>query len=180
MVLRKKIFTAFALLLLSGAALAQIPTAGNFYLGYSLNHGNTGFSDNGTLHGWEGALQGNFAPYVGMVADVSAQYGHLSVPAYDVNPSTHVVSYLFGPRVMVSVGKYSPFAHVLVGASHLSVGSSVYSHSETAFGAAYGGGLDYKLVPAVAWRFQLDDLQTRFHSSHQNNARFSTGVVIHF
>jgi len=43
-----------------------------------------------------------------------------------------------------------------------------------------GGGLDYKIIKGLAWRGQLDFLQTRFYSRTQNNFRFSTGVVLRF
>ena len=51
--------------------MAQIPTSGNVYFGYSLNHGGTGVTDSGTLNGWEGSLEGKVFPHVGLVADVS-------------------------------------------------------------------------------------------------------------
>jgi len=34
--------------------------------------------------------------------------------------------------------------------------------SDTSFATAIGGGVDYRLFRAVAWRFQGDYLQTRF------------------
>jgi hypothetical protein len=42
------------------------------------------------------------------------------------------------------------------------------------------GGLDYKLIPAVAWRVQGDELHTQFFGTTQNHFRFSTGLVIRF
>jgi hypothetical protein len=168
-----------ALLLLGGVGLAQVPTSGNVFIGYSYNRAN--FAGNGVnLNGWTGALEGKVAPFLGIVADISGQYGS--------GVSQHNV--LFGPRVSASIGRIRPFAHVLIGVSHVS-GVGVSSHiafsgdggggdSDTSFADAVGGGVDYKLIKLIAWRFQGDLLQTRFFNDTQNDFRFSTGVVVHF
>jgi hypothetical protein len=93
---------------------------------------------------------------------------------------TKLYSFIFGPRVSVSVGKITPFAHALFGASHITGSVSGFSTSDTSFASAYGGGLDYHLVPLLNWRFQADLLHTRFFSDTQNNIRLSTGIVLHF
>ena len=93
-----------------------------------------------------------------------------------------MLNVLFGPQVSVSVGKITPFAHVLGGVSHVNIGSTslTSSNSDTSFGDAIGGGVDYKLIPFVGWRVQADLVQTRFFSNTQNNFRLATGVVFHF
>jgi hypothetical protein len=52
--------------------------------------------------------------------------------------------------------------------------------SDTNFTTAIGGGLDYRIIRPVAWRFQGDYVQTRFFSATQNNVRVSTGIVLRF
>jgi hypothetical protein len=182
--LRKNLAIVFALLVMSAAGFAQIPTAGNVYVGYSLYHGNTGLTDNGTLNGWEGSVEGKLIPWVGIVADVSQQYGTLSNTfvafPFAFDEHNQVTSYLFGPRVSFPAGKFRPFAHVLFGAAHLHESSSVFANSETDFADAVGGGLDYHLIPKVSWRVQLDDLQTRFHGVREDSTRFSTGLALSF
>ena len=154
-----------ALLLLGGAGFAQVPTSGNVFIGYSYNRAN--FAGGGiNLNGWTGALEGKVAPFLGVVADISGEYGS--------GVSQHNV--LFGPQVSTSIGRIRPFAHVLVGVSHVSGGGD----SDTSFGDAVGGGIDYKLIKLIAWRFQGDLLQTRFFHDTQNDFRFSTGVAVHF
>jgi hypothetical protein len=153
------------LLLFSSLGFAQVPTSGNVFIGYSYTRAN--FAGGGfNLNGWNGALEGKVAPFFGIVADISGQYGS--------GVSQHNV--LFGPRVSTSIGRIRPFAHVLFGVSHISGGGD----SDTAFGDALGGGIDYKLIRAIGWRFQGDLLQTRFFHDTQNDFRFSTGVVVHF
>src|SRR6478752_7807431 len=74
-------FTIIAsiLLLLPTAALAQIPTRGNVFFGYS--YGSADFSSNGrtNLNGWNGSLEGKVLPWVGFVVDFSGLYGSQDV-----------------------------------------------------------------------------------------------------
>jgi Outer membrane protein beta-barrel domain len=173
--------TIFILLLVPAAALAQIPTKGNVFFGYS--YASADFSSNGrtNLNGWNGSLEGKVLPWVGFVADISGLYGSRNVPivpTFSADASVHNV--LFGPRASVSVGKFTPFAHALFGAAHISESTSGFSDSDTSFATALGGGIDYRLIHGVGWRVQADLLQTRFFSGTQNNFRLSTGVVLHF
>lgn len=168
---------------MAAAGMAQIPSLGNVYLGYALNHGSTGATRSGTLNGWEASVEGKMLPFVGIVADFGAQYGTQQIlPAFGFgNESVRVESYLFGPRASVTVGKFRPFAHALIGAAHVNESSAGLTfNSETQFADALGGGLDYHLIPRVSWRVQLDDLQTRFNGRRQDNTRFSTGLAFRF
>ncbi len=178
--MRKYLAIVFVLLLTSAGAFAQIPTAGNVYFGYSLIHGSTGFTDTGTLNGWEGSLEGKIIPFLGVVVDVSGQYGTLFDPL-NGNVSTRVQNYMAGPRVSAPIGGIRPFFHVLFGASHLHESNFYFgSSSDTAFSDAIGGGVDIHLIPRVSWRLQLDDLQTRFYSIREDDTRFSTGLAVSF
>jgi len=172
---------ALVFLLLPTMLLAQIPTKGNGFFGYS--YASADFSSNGrtNLNGWNGSLEGKVLPWVGFVADISGLYGSQNVsaaPTFSADTSVHNV--LFGPRISVSVGKFTPFAHALFGASHTKESASGFSDSDTSFGTALGGGIDYSLFHVIGWRVQADMLQTRFFSGTQNNFRLSTGVVLHF
>jgi hypothetical protein len=178
--LQKRIALVFVLLLMTAAGFAQIPSFGNVFLGYSFNRDETGLSNRGNLNGWEGSIEGKMFPFVGMVVDVSAQNGKLRIPSVGIDATTRVQSYLFGPRVSFPVGKFRPFAHVLIGVSHLHESGLGFSNSGTDFADAIGGGIDYNLIPRVSWRVQGDGLQTRFHGERQNDARISTGLVVRF
>ena len=172
---------AFILLLLPAAALAQIPTRGNVFFGYS--YGSADFSSAGrtNLNGWNGSLEGKVLPWVGFVADFSGLYGSQdvsAVSAFKVN--TNLNSVVLGPRVSVPVGKFTPFAEALFGASHIHDSASGFSESDTSFATALGGGIDYRLIHGIGLRMQADMLQTRFFSSTQNNFRLSTGIALHF
>jgi hypothetical protein len=162
-------------------AAAQIPK-GNIFVGYSYGSADLNSNNRSNLNGWEGSLEGKVLPWVGIVADFNGLYGTNNFPStsqnFHVDAREH--NFLFGPRVSVSVGKLRPFAHALFGAGYVSVSTQGYSASDTAFATALGGGLDYRLIHGLAWRFQGDYLQTRFFGNTQNNGRFSTGVVLNF
>jgi hypothetical protein len=80
--------------------------------------------------------------------------------------------------VSVSIGKVRPYAEALFGGAHVNVNNGV--GSDTSFATALGGGLDYRLLKPIAWRFQGDYVQTRFFGATQNNVRISTGIVLRF
>jgi hypothetical protein len=185
--MRTFVATIVSALALAPTLFAQIPTGGNIFIGYSYNR-TTLTVDNGTnLNGWNGSLEGKIFPFVGLVADLSGYYGSGGVPAACPviigggpclsNANTREHNVLFGPRVSFSARRFRPFAHALVGVSRVNVDGF---GSDTSFGSAYGGGLDYRLKGPLHWRFQGDYLQTRFFSQTQNDFRFSTGIVLHF
>lgn len=177
------IFATFAF---TTFASAQVPTAGNIFVGYSYFNADTNSSNRANLNGWNGSLEGKIFPFVGIVADIGGYYGTQNLfSVCGLTPCSYnskVLTATFGPRVSFSVGKLRPFAHALIGVGHTSgtITGFVGSGSDTSLADALGGGIDYHLIPLIAWRFQADELQTRFFSATQNNFRFSTGVVFHF
>ncbi len=178
--------------LMTGIASAQIPTSGNVFFGYSYQNSNAVNSGGTGLNGWNGSLEGKIFPFVGIVADLSGNYGSQSVPitsgctigvtclVTSTNASISEYNFLFGPRASVSVGRFRPFVHALFGASHISASGTGVSNSDTSFGDALGGGLDYRLMRLIGARIQVDDLQTRFFGNTQNNLRMSVGLVLRF
>jgi opacity protein-like surface antigen len=177
---------AAASLLFSTAADAQVPTSGNVFFGYS--YYNTDLSSDGrtNTNGWEASLEGKVVPFLGFVADFDAHYGSQNFPICGsslsgttcINASFTENNFLFGPRVSFSVGRFRPFAEALFGGAHVNVNNGV--GSDTSFATAIGGGLDYKIIKPVAWRFEGDYVQTRFFGATQDNVRISTGIVFRF
>jgi hypothetical protein len=172
-------------LLLAGFTAAQVPTSGNIYFGYS--HYSTDLAPNrGGLDGWQGTLEGKIFPHVGIVADLSGDYGHLNFKPLNVtcpttgcptNVSTHVTNVIFGPRVSVPIGKFRPFAEAMAGVGHASA-SGISSGNSLA--TALGGGIDYQLFHLLGWRFEVDYIHTHLLNHAEGNARISTGVVFNF
>jgi opacity protein-like surface antigen len=185
----RKIALTACILLMAGLAVAQVPTSGNIFAGYSyFNAGSTSATEGGGLNGWQGSLEGKIIPFLGMVADFSGNYGSLNlvpiaVPAGScptgcpTNVHAHVDNFLFGPRVSVSVGSWRPFAEALFGVGHMSTNGV---GSDTSFATALGGGLDYKIIKPIAVRVQVDYVHTSLFSTTQNNVRVGTGIVVRF
>jgi len=199
--MKKAILAAGAVIFLSLSALAQETPKGEVFGGYSYFRGDGGAN----LHGWNGSITGNLNRWFGVTADFSGHYNSGSsnvavnipqIPLFttSVDANSNIHNFLFG-------GTFShrgsetlvPFAHALAGFSRSHVdgtavtnvlgGTSVtsFSGSDTAFAAAFGGGLDVKLNKKFAFRVvQADYLLTRFGRGTQSNARISTGIVFRF
>lgn len=184
--MRKVSVVIAALLTLTGLAGAQVPK-GNIFFGYSYARADIGGTDRANLNGWNGSLEGKIFPFVGIVADVSGHYGSQDFGAVCGTAGSCVISgdgraltAMFGPRVSVSIGKLRPFAEAMFGVSHLKVNFPDFSSTDTSFASAYGGGIDYHLLPLLSWRVEGDVLRTSFTSGTQNNFRLSTGIVFNF
>ena len=183
--MRKSFGIAFSLLLFATWASAQVPS-GNVFFGYSFENTNSSSLNLNlsrfNLHGWEASVEGKVLPWVGIVGDFSGHYGSQTFPVPDlgtVKVTGHQQEFLFGPRLSVSVGKLTPFGELLIGAAHMGTGG-FFSSTNTSFASAVGGGVDYKIIRPLAWRFQGDYIHTHFFGNGQNNLRLSTGVVVRF
>jgi len=173
---------------LLSSATAQIPTKGNVFFGYSYLSSDLGSGSRGGLSGWNGSLEGKIFPFIGVVADFSGHYASENFPVSCggissgcvISAKAHVYNVLFGPRVSVPIGKFTPFAEAFVGASHISGSAAGFSSTNTSFADALGGGLDYRIIHGLGARFEGDLVQSRFFSGTQNNARLSIGLVLQF
>jgi hypothetical protein len=181
--MRKTWTVGYLFLLAAGLANAQVPTSGNVFVGYSyFNTPEYGSTSRASLNGGEASIEGKVFPFVGIVADFGGYNGSGSAPAICpgscvvTGVGTHEYSFLFGPRISISVGKVRPFAEALFGAGRFSSAAS----SQNSFANAVGGGIDYKVIRPLALRFEGDFVQTRFFSTTQNSARVSTGIVLRF
>src|SRR5215470_19462656 len=164
--------TACLIILFCAIANAQ---GGNVYFGYTFNHADVGLLDDNSLNGWTGSGEVKVFPFVGLVADFSGQYGSdnfvstascpaRSGPCFGGDISLH--TFLFGPRLSVSVSKFRPFAHVLVGLAHAKI-SSTATDSDTSFATQVGGGLDYSVFGPLSWRLEGDYLRTQLFGDSQ-------------
>ena len=172
-----------AVLLFAGLASAQdeAPKIEAFG-GYSFLRVNPGYSAPGlNFNGGSGSLAYNLTSRFGIVGDFGGY--HWSQTGADAT----VVTYMFGPKVALRHGPFTPFVQALFGGAHLSGtcslnGCGVGSTTQNAFAMALGGGLDWNATEHFGIRVvQAEYLLTRFGvvnpTDTQNNARISTGVV---
>jgi opacity protein-like surface antigen len=177
------------------ASAQEVPQV-EIFAGYSLFHYDQmdvnsllgpGVNVNQNLHGWEGSFQYNINKWLGAVADIGGNYGTpIEVPAVPGSITGNSYNYLFGPQVNIRGKKMKGFAHVLFGVNHFRLNDSpalaFTGGSDNAFGMALGGGIDVNVYKTIAIRpAQLDYIMTQhdlgLNLGHQNNWRFSAGVV---
>lgn len=166
MILRKVALVLGLCLVCSAAANAQLlgGDQAEVFGGYSYMRFRAAPDVN--MNGWE--LAGNYKimNWIGVVADLSGDYGS--------GASVH--TFLFGPQISFPA-RISPFAHVLFGGSHIRSGRA----SDTSFAVGVGVGIDARIIPGVAWRvIEGDYIPTHFFGQRQDNGRLSTGIVLRF
>ncbi len=181
---------SLAVLLFAICASAQIPTAGNIFVGYSYENTNWKGIDSSlgrpNLNGWEASLEGRVLPHLGIVTDFAGHYGSESFTVASpsgfqrVNVTGHEWELLFGPRLSVSLGHWTPFAEGMIGLAHIHNGGTLPTSANTSFATAVGGGLEYRLAKILALRLEVDYVGTRFFNTTQGNLRLSPGLALRF
>jgi hypothetical protein len=196
------------------SAACQIPKRFAVFAGYSSRADFTQVSflpislPSVSLNGWNGSLEVKVLPFLGIVGDLSGYYNSFGatvrceaiivcVPVVGT-VSSSLYSFLAGPQVSVSLWRFTPFAHALIGVARIDekagIGAGIatlsgFANANTSFADTIGGGFDFRIVSIVHWRFQADFLQTRFSASAspisfltntQSGFRVSTGVVVRF
>lgn len=185
--MRKVFFIAFVLSLFASIATfasAQVPTSGNVYFGYNFFNTDLSTGNRASANGWQAAFEGRVLPFLGIVADFDASYGNQNFAGScgvgcvaTLNANFSEENFLFGPRVFIPIGRIRPFGEVLFGGAHVNANAA---GTDTSFATAVGGGLDYRILRPLAWRFQGDYIHTGFFGATQNNVRLSTGIVVRF
>jgi len=123
-------------------------------------------------NGVSGSVAYNPSHWFGIAGDVG---GYHSSPS---GVSVNTYTYLFGPRVTLrNPIKINPFAQVLFGGSRITIGSGGGSNNQFAY--SFGGGVDFGIVPHLAFRPQIDYIGLNTPGSQTKCARISAGFVIH-
>jgi hypothetical protein len=155
-------------------------------LNYSWLHVNSANYDyQRTGNGGSGYFVYNLNKTVGLVADFGG-YANTRAGIDD-----KLLTYLFGPRFSYRHWeKWTPYMQFLFGGGYAWSGPT--STTANAFASAAGGGLDYKLTKRVAIKpIQVEYVMTQLNSeslggstkgfgNHQNDVRYSAGVVFRF
>jgi outer membrane immunogenic protein len=137
-----------------------------------------------TGNGGSGYIEYNVNHIVGLVGD----FGGYANTRKGIDQK--LLTYMFGPRFNWRHTRLSPYAQFLFGGGYAWSGPT--STTQNAFATAAGGGLDYNLTKRIAIKpIQVEYVMTQFDSaklsgatrgfgSHQNDVRYSAGVVFRF
>lgn len=146
---------------------------GDVYLGYSRLGANAFHANTPGLNGWEAEGQIKFIPFIGIDADVA----HYGLGAASTIP--HTTTAMIGPRVTAGAAGVHVFAHALLGGEHSSNSGGIIS--STAITVDAGAGIDFSIVPMLAWRINADYINAPHQSpGTADRYRFGTGLALHF
>ena len=166
--MKKIILFGLGLFLFAGSSRAQSVDVSGGYSYFRLG-GSGGINQNGI----SGSVAYNPKRWLGVVADVGGY--HASPGGVSLNTYT----YLFGPRLSFrNPSHITPFVQGLIGGSRLTLGSGGGSNSQFAY--SFGGGVDFGILPHLAFRPQLDYVGLDTPGSRTNCTRVSAGLVVHF
>jgi hypothetical protein len=130
-----------------------------------------GVSSGLNLAGWQTAFDYNVHKNVSVVLDLGGQYKTSS------GSTLGVYQYMIGPRFKRRAGRLTAFAEGLVGGAAF----HTPSHTQGAFAAGFGGGLDLRAGPVVSIRlFQIDSLHDHTPGYWRHDIRVGAGVVFKF
>ena len=152
----------------------------------------------GKQDGWNASLGVRVAPFLGFVADFSGHHGYetisiqcghpepVFIPCDPYNGPITLYTFLFGPRVSVTKGRFTPFAHALIGLATLKGNplevspykpfGAVPSQTSSSFADAFGGGMDIRLVRRIQLRLQADALHTWINTTPSGSDLFFTPI----
>jgi hypothetical protein len=184
-VLHKQALLGFISILAISVALgttadAQEISTPKFEVGvnYSWLHVNSAnFDLQRTGNGGSGYFEYNVNKTVGLVADFGG-YANTRTGIDD-----KLLTYMFGPRFNWRHSRLTPYAQFLFGGGYVWNNPAGVSTTQNAFATAAGGGLDYQLTNHIAIKpIQVEYVMTQIDSargfgSHQNDVRYSAGVV---
>jgi len=166
--MKRLMFAAFVLFSFAIPMRAQSVDASLSYSYFRLG-GSGGLNQNGV----SGSLAYNPNRWLGIVGDFG---GYHAAPS---GVSVNTYTYMFGPRVTLRTPpKINPFAQVLFGGSRITIGSGGGSNDQFAY--SFGGGVDFGILPHLAFRPQVDYVGLNTPGGHTNCTRISAGLVVHF
>jgi Outer membrane protein beta-barrel domain len=165
--MKKFILLGLGLFLFAVSSRAQSVDVGVGYSYFRVG-GSGGFNQNGI----SGSVAYNPNKWLGVVGDFGGYHGSPS------GVSVNTYSYLFGPRLSLRNPTHmTPFVQGLVGGAHITVASGG-SNEQLAY--SFGGGVDFGLLPHLAFRPQVDYVGLNTPGGHSNCTRLSAGFVVHF
>ena len=141
-----------------------------------------------SYNGFDVEFNQNVTRHIGIVTSFSGTYDNTGyfdqVSRRTFNSRVQRYDLLAGPRFNWRPSGVTPFVHALFGVSHVHVKFDdcplvPRAKSDTAFAAAFGGGLDVHAGEHLDVRVvQVDYLPTFFNGKRQDNIRATAGIKI--
>ena len=138
--------------------------------------------------GWAVAATGNVNSWIGIVAEVggshrscdNCQRGPFASQNFrGTNLQIRIHTYLAGPRVASHANSiFTPFGQFLAGGSHVSGGIEFDGALNSGTTYQPGAGVDVRIAPGAAIRFQGDYRIIRTSRRNNKQSRFLAGVVL--
>jgi Outer membrane protein beta-barrel domain len=181
---------ALGTLLATGTILSAQETSTPKYevgVSYSWLHVNSAnFDSQRTGNGGAGYFEYNLNKMIGLVGDFGG-YANTRTGIDD-----KALTYLFGPRFNWRHSRLNPYVQFLFGGAYAWAGPTGNSSTQNSFATAAGGGLDVRWTRHIAIKpIQVEYVMTQFDSAalggstkgfgnHQNDVRYSAGMVFQF
>jgi len=94
------------------------------------------------------------------------------------NEHIKLVNYGAGPKFAWRRPRWEPWFHGLFGGTHAFPQTA--GHSQNGFAVQLGGGADYRLLPRLSARAEVDYVGTKLFGTWQNNGQGTLSLVFHF
>jgi len=152
------------------------------------------------LNGWNISLAINGKKWLAFITDFSGYYGKVGSPylfevsyletKYPRPWKSH--SLLFGPKLSITAGKFTPYIQTLFGDIHTNLGGHQMGATSTAqnavkretlnsFGFALGAGLDVAVNKKFGVRaLQAEYVSEKYGTNQLQNIRVSSGMIYYF
>jgi hypothetical protein len=97
-----------------------------------------------------------------------------------INQNEHIkyFSYGGGPKVAWRARKWEPWMHFITGGAHIQPQTA--NNSRNGLELMAGGGTDYRILPHLSARVEIDWTRTRLFNEWQNSAQANADIVLHF
>jgi hypothetical protein len=95
------------------------------------------------------------------------------------NEHIKLVNYGAGPKFAWRRPRWEPWFHGLFGGTH-ALPQTGNHNSQNGFAVQLGGGADYRLLPRLSARAEVDYVGTKLFGQWQNNGQGTLSLVFHF
>jgi len=113
--------------------------------------------------------------FVGVEGNVNTFFA----PTIWENEHIKLVNYGVGPKFAWRRSRWEPWFHGLFGGTH-ALPQTGNHNSRNGFAVQLGGGTDYRFLPRLSARAEVDYVGTKLFGQWQNNGQATLSLVFHF